>query len=844
MDSLPSDGAWDCLSPAQREAILALHRSRTAFIDESIEHADGHGGTGRPSALRKPTRTQGLSRFGRSRSYDDRLESETDDSGVRGVNGTNSSGAASHEDDSSDPGVKRGGRFTKAVSADRATRRDVKNEIHELNNMKNIRKTDIVTNGFGNVNKIISKQMNKSSVMSNGTSNITLDCRNVQGEKRRRSRIDVDGPFRDCSLERNLESIRENESSRRTPASDSQQNRIGLGRRTILTDNFESETKLHSLKEVKETVSSEEYDSGVNFKNDDSVDEYIRNRQKSGCEFSNDIESDRTPRSDSTSPTLPTKRERSNDHLRSKGDDLTSRKPSAEKDPFGGWDHTTTEKIEKTRPREREGRSIMSHSLDKHYQERSSSKSTKPSGEPLKSNLKVGYGAKLNSTFDYRTNLNQDQLNKYSSNWNNMILNRDVPIKPSSNNVSSSQAVVSGRESRFAKNTSSGVLTRSTGNLANRSAMAAHRKGDSSNWALTDPRRTPNPSHDRSSGKKYIRSKSLDRKYLDDDSSDEDSDFETRRRTERTRRYHRANQDWEVGHLRAEDRGRHRSREMLESRYNYNNSQPMKPKAKSAWDLSAQSKKVQDDFDDFEDIGFRTRSDFRNRWLSEDSDVTRRKKVSDSSGEFSRLQWNRRSCDFDLDLPSEEKERKLSDKSVEFDRKRWYRRSCDLDLDFEYHNRQRREVEFDVDWGRQALEHYDDFETEPVHTKGKSRRTRIAEQQLLQIQEPGRNKSRYEDPLRSDMRRGEDEDGRKTRMDNDNGRRTRMDDYGERRLRIDDFQGRHVRMDDDSGRRTRLEEHYRSKTSMGYHGKEKRERSRTPHLLRGKLRILKSILSF
>ncbi|XP_064077874.1 uncharacterized protein LOC135195547 [Macrobrachium nipponense] len=872
MDSLPSDGAWECLSPAQREAIIALHRSRLASTDDSSEHGENaRGGGGAEGLLEGP----GLPRRCRSRSYDDRLESETDDSGVRGVNGTNSSGAASHEDSSSDQGVKRGGgiggRFAKAASADRATKRDVKNEMHELNNMKNVRKSEVVTNGFGNVNKIISKQMNKCGAVPNGTSNITLDCRNVQGEKRRRSRIDVDGVFRDCSLERNLEAIRESNTSKRTSAaSDSQQNRVGISRRNILADNYVSENKLHSLKEVKETVSSEEYDSGVNFKNDDSVDEYIRNRQKGGCDLNHhDFESDRTPRSDSTSPTLPLKRDRSNDK-RPKGDDLTTRKPSSEKDPFGGWDHAG-EKMEKTRSREREGRAVMSHSLDKHYQERAK---TKSGGEPLKrSNLKVGYGAKLNSTFDYRTNLNQDQMNKYSSNWNNMILSCDVPIKPS-------QAPSSGRESRFTKNASSGAMTRSTGNLANKSAMAAQKKGDPANWGMSDPRRTPNASQDRSAGKKYVRSKSLDRKYLDEDTSDEDSDFETRRRTERTRRYNRGSQDWEVGdgggggRLRPDDRIRYRSREMLDYKYNYNG-QNVRPKAKSAWDLSGQSKRVEDDFDEFEDVGFRTRSDFRNRWQSEDSDVTRRKKVSDSSGEFSRMQWNRRSCDFELDYPSEERERKLSEKSVEFDRKRWYRRSCDIDQDFEYHNRQRREVEFDVDWGRRALEQYDDFEPEPVVSpkSNKKNRIRIAEQQqqLMQAHDVERvSKVRYGDPLITDMRRMEDENCRKMRMDdencrkmrmddencrkmrleNENGRQTRMDDFGDRRMRLDDVppgripQQSQQRLDDEAGRRTRLEEHYRSKTSMGYHGREKRERSKTPHLLRGKLRLLKSILSF
>lgn len=811
MDSLPCDGAWECLSPAQREAILSIHRMRTASTDDSSEHGEG-GGKGH-----RKGRGHGIPRFVRSRSYDDRLESETDDSGVRGVNGT-SSGATSHnshEDDSSDPGVKRGGRFAKAVSADRATRRDAKNEFHEMNNMKNMRKSE-VTNGFGNVNKIISKQMNKASAMPAGPSNITLDCRNVQGEKRRRSRIDVNSPFREGSAERNLEA----EPPRRAaPGSDSQQTRIGLTRRNILSETFESDSKLHSLKELKETASSEEYDSGVNFKNDDSMDEYVRDRQNGGCDFNNEFESDRTPRSDTTSPSLQRKRDRSTDRLRAKGDDLTARKASAERDPFGGWDRD-----DKNRSREREVRSALAST----HPERP--KATKPNGEPLKSNMKVGYGAKLNSSFDYRTNLNQDQLNKYSSNWNNMILNNDVPIKPSNAAALTPQAA--GREARFAKNGSSGALVRSTGNLANKSAVAAQvKKGDPNNWMMAaDPRRTPNASQERSAaGKKYVRSKSLDRKYLDEDTSEEESDFETRRRTDRVRRYQRANQDWEVGRPQGGDeRGRQRLRE---------SDSPRKPKAKSAWDLSGQYRNARDDFDEFEEVGFRTRSDFRNRWQSEDSDVTRHRKTSENS-EFGRMQWNRRSCDFDLDFPGEDLDRKSGDK--DFDRKRWYRRSCDLDLDFDLHqNRQRREVEFDTEWGRQTLENCDDFEPEFASGKGKRSRSRIAEQQLVSMEAPGKGKGRGDD-----KRRGDDEKGRRTRAEIESGRMTRLDDVDDRRLRLDDEPVRRVRMEDDNGRRTRLEEHYRSKTSMGHYGREKRERSRTPHLLRGKLRLLKSILSF
>nr|XP_053641498.1 uncharacterized protein LOC128695108 [Cherax quadricarinatus] len=790
MDSLPSEGAWECLSPAQREAILSIHRSRTASTDDSSEHGEG----GRHSGLRKPARLHAVPRFARSRSYDDRLESETDDSGVRGVNGT-SSGANSHnslEDDSSDTGFKRGpGRFAKVAAVDRAAKRDGKNDMHDMNNGKNIRKADIVTNGFGNVNKIISKQMNKCSGMVSGPSNITLDCRNVHGEKRRRSRIDVDDPFRECSVESSLEAIHEHEPSRRNGASDSQQTRLGLGKKNGLTENFESETKLHSL---KETASSEEYDSGVNFKNDDSMDEYVRDRQNGGCEFNSNLESDRTPRSDtSTSSTTPHKRDRSLERLRSKGEDPTPRKLSGERN-LPCWDRSL-DKLDKSRSQEREGRSGLTHSLDKQVSP-DRPKSAKSIGEPLKSNLKVGYGAKLNSSFDYRTNLNQDQLNKYSSNWNNIILSKDIPIK-SSSAIAVPQAVANGRESRFAKNPSGVVASRSAGHLANKTAVAAQKKADPVNWAVVgDSRKISSSSQDRGASKKYLRSKSLDRKYLEDDSSDEDSDFETRRRTDRVRRYQRASQDWEMGRLRGgDDRGRQRGKDMTDFKPLKRNppvsGQPIK--ARSVWDLSGYLKKTHDDeFDDFDDVGFRTRSDFRNRWQSEGDDVTCLRKLSDNT-EFNHKQWNRRSCDFELEFQNEDSDRRSWDKA-DIDRKRWYRRSCDLDLDFEFHNRQRREVEFDTAWGQETLEDCDEYDPELVEAKGK------------------RSRACVEDFMVCDSRRGQD----------DKGRRTRLDDVNDLRLHLED----------DQERRTRLEDHYRSKTSMGSHARDKRERSRTPHLLR------------
>ncbi|KAK3851326.1 hypothetical protein Pcinc_042015 [Petrolisthes cinctipes] len=686
MDSLPSEGAWECLSPAQREAILSLHRCRTTSTDDSSEHGD--------AAPRKNNRPHSAyPRFGRSRSYDDRLESETDDSGVRG-----SSGATSHnslEDDSSDPGLRRGnGRFTKAVSAERGGRRQP-----EAGGAARIRRPE-VTNGIGNVNKMISKQISKNPA----TSNITLDCRNVQGEKRRRSKVDADA-FKESGGGgvggRGLEAIREAPSRRSAPP-----------------DTYDPNPKV--VQGGKEVASSEDYDSGVNLRHDDSLDEFVR--QVSGCDLT-----DATP-----TPTSHTLRhDCSSDRLETGEDNITPRKPSVERDPFGGWGRS------QTRERTKGGRSGVEQ-------------------PPLKSNLKVGYGARLNSTFDYRTSLNQE-VNRYTSNWNNFILSHNVPIRPA-------PSAAPPRESRFAKHGGGGGgMARSTGNLAARSAALT--KKDPVSWAAHDPRRTPNPSQDRNTAKKYIRSKSLDRRYLDEDSSDEESDFETRRRTDRVRRYQKGSNpnEREVG------RGGGRGGEERGG--------PVK--AKSAWDLFAPTPTPtsRDDFDEFEQVGFRNRSDFRNKWESEDGQGGRRRKTSNDS-EFSRDKWSRRSCDLEVEFSNhQEHELGGGEGKMEFDRKRWYRRSCDLDLDFELHH-----------GGHQGSE---------------------GQQHQWNPQSP--RLQQHPDMHPNTMHHQEHDEGVS------------------------------------GGRRTRLEDYYRSKTSLDHrhdNTNNKRERSRTPHLLRGKLRLLRAFLSF
>ena len=728
MDSLPSDGAWECLSPAQREAILSLHRSRLICNDDSSEPGEG--------GLRKPMRSHAaFARFTRSRSYDDRLESETDDSGVRG------SGAASHnslEEDSSDTGVKRGpGRHNKVLECQGG--KGVREVQHDRGGRKGEAK------GLGNVNKIISKQMGKASVPSN----ITLDCRNVQGEKRRRSRVDVDGPFRD------LEAIRERDQE--AGVSQLSRSRPGPSRRTAVADcevqpHGLKETHLHALREVKEGGSSEEYDSGVNLKHEDSTDEYIKDLQSRSIEMPLDGECDRSPRSDlSSSPTSPIRHP----------DDLTARKPSAERDGFGGMDHSVDRKGNRGRSRD-----------------------ARANRAPVESRKKAAQGTKLNSAFDYRTCLNQDQAGRYTSSWNNIILSRKVPIR-----VAGAPA----RESRFTKNTAAGGG--GGGNMASKVAAVSNRKPEALNWMVMEPSRTP----DRPVSRKYLRSKSLDRKYLEDDSTDDDSDFETRRRTERVRRQQRASQEWDMGRGRLpQERGRQRG--------------PVK--AKSAWDLSGQENNLQDDFDDFENAGFRTRSDFRSRWENED----RHRKVSDHSQMGRNGPGNRRSCDFELDFARQDLDMICNDK-LDFDRKRWYRRSCDLDLDFElHHGQQRREELLEGEWDRRAQEHYPTpLEAELLAGLAKRGGSRYTEQQMLQLQSQSRSRGRCEEAMTGDAFH-----------ELEGGRRTRQEDLHE----------------EETGRRTRLEDYYRSRTSMDHRGPDKRPRSRTPHLLRGKLRLLKSILFF
>merc|ERR1739838_192178 len=90
----------------------------------------------------------------------------------------------------------------------------------------------------------------------------TLDCRNVQGEKKRRSRVDLDDRFKERVEPVSLNCSRETDIVSKIGHDDFQTNKPPIARRTII-EKFENETKLQSLKEINETLSSEEYDSSV-----------------------------------------------------------------------------------------------------------------------------------------------------------------------------------------------------------------------------------------------------------------------------------------------------------------------------------------------------------------------------------------------------------------------------------------------------------------------------------------------------------------------------------------------------------------------------------------------------
>lgn len=1073
MDSLPTDGAWECLSPAQREAILSLHHNRLF---------GGNNNTGEEEPLpvgasrnsRKPNTA--MVRYTRSRSYEDKLESETDDSGARGLGGSagTSSGSHSHnsqEDDSSDPGVNRskngngsGGIFTKSnniksLSVDRANQRQ--NHSNVVGQYP-IRARAGVTNGFGNVNKMISKQINKNVGINN--SNITLDCRNVLGEKRRRSCIfpDDEDPFRSGNFDLDPPS-----SCHRSPrgwgantprhGDPVPPDRAALSRRKIL-NKYETEVKgntnfgeeFHNSPKIefkdynvcsRVTPSSEEYDSGVTFRFDSSQDgggshQFSRDQPKSfssytdnNCgtknmshnfsslhngyysgNFMNDSTTTAVNGNATNTNSLGGGRIVNNNHTgmpnsymhhRTSGlhqssnnnagiefmnhDDSASsmlennlRIKAIDYSHSGMNSQNITKSVEMSRSAilrnvaNNENVSALNTTSSVIMNNKLCNGNNIP--EPLKSNLKSGCGDKMNSSLDYRSTMNQDAHNRYSSNWNEIILNNQVNSK-----INVKYDAYS--DDRIAK-TLPNPLTKSTGNLSSKAIINASNSNNSNNInnninTNTHSRNEVNFLHNdlerwdnfqnRLSPKKYVRSKSLDRKYLEDSSEDE-SDFEARRRFERERRYAR-NPEWDALRSKQVDTRlrkfnnnisdiRSSGREYASGRLNKVNwesnlttdiSGPQqhnlqKPKACSVWDLSRSSST--DRRDEFEDpmqmMGCRSRGEMISRWQNIDrklnggvinivendfqsrrgggEEITqfitptsrggkskevnngneasatfeesrtligRRKeeKLRNSrpeeiavqptaattvvrsptmdapiaatnqkiqwsrefieSREFSQKQWRRRSCDFELDAPNEA----LSQDHEAWDRKRWYRRSCDLDLDFDQHYRNKSN---NLVKQRDLSNMTQQFQSLPPYHDG----LQVPEEIILDKKRClGRREGRPLGPINGPP--SSNIYGQLTQEE------LRMLDSGHEMFLVDKTRipikdSPPARVDGRS--KSRMEEHVsnrnnlnnarkgrideRPKTSIGHYGKEKKDRSRTPHVLKGKLRLFKSILSF
>lgn len=650
LDSLPADGAWECLSPAQREAIISLHRAR--LTRSIINHSDFNDGVKRQNNNRKSNnnnnnkgQNKGIPRYCRSRSYEDKLESETDDSGVRLASGggTNSSSTSnshnSHEDDSSDPGVKKGGRFAKSPSASRFVRKEQKSSFVDFNKQKG------VTNGVGNANKIIAKQFHKSGQQC--SSNVALDYRNTSGDNTR-TRIG-------CSV-LGLENRQHQFDMRYRPYSGERivGKKEGISRKNILQRYQDSAPLI-----TKESTSSEEYDSGVHFQVDNKYEkEFIEpaksRRPTSGIDYDFEFESDQTPRSDSTpSPCFQNRKGMLQNADDSKGasrgliaDSLW--KPNAA--PIKRVAHSLPNKI----------------SIEK---------------EAAKENL-ISYKAQISSKYDYRTHINHEGVNKYSENWNSIVLSKVFPFKAYNNNNFCSSSL----QNSLCK-TSASPHGRSVGNLV----YDARQMRNNMN-----PNTDSNIIQDRSQGRKYIRSKSLDRKYLEDTTDDEDSDFEIRRRTDRVRRYAKVYQEWD-------DQSKPVSSKMSPFlRPTYPPKEVTKHKSKSSWDISDKVNHTDSNLE--ENSNFRSRSTILNRWKSEENELSKNCGQIDreeNRRDFDRYKWRRRSCDLELEFSDNNeggRNRTTTDPLGDLCHKQWQRRSCDFEIDFDED-----EEEEEDDTGRKKL---------------------------------------------------------------------------------------------------------------------------------------------
>ncbi|XP_018012019.2 uncharacterized protein LOC108669226, partial [Hyalella azteca] len=605
---------------------------------------------------------------------------------------------------------------------------------------------------------MISKQINRSTGV--GNSNITLDCRNVQGEKRRRSCIftDEEDPFRNIDQDPEIiptvrPTHRGELASRRVDPVP--MNRAALSRRKILN---KYETELPSIERepcatddlthgrncndyrmtvMRATPSSEEYDSGVNFRLDssqDTLENFPYDQPKSFPHAINSYNSGSTNNfssmpyggrfysggnssanerhslayngygADATDDrgngihavTMTNSARSATDFLRGGREEFvavtanSATSEQAQRRSEGFTACTISQSTAKTTRNVVDGNvksaqlrvtateNVNSYSglnpkyvHTNNFEKRQNNnncelttkiayKGTNGTNEPLKSNLKSSCGDKMNSSLDYRSTMNQDANNRYSNNWNEMILNNQVNLKYNVKYDACDDAKMNKTN-----------LTKSTDNVFHKTQHQNPGRANSRmpcknevNFHHNELQRFYDGRDCRLSPKKYNRSKSLDRKYLEDSSEDE-SDFEAHRRFERERRYAR-NPEWDALRLRNYENRLRRCFAMAET----NNSKSLtridgrhgkvnwetalttdialqhrsplmarpKLKAKSAWDLSRfdgdacrqeeQSRMLQ-----------KTRAGLRSRWQNID------KKIDDGTVDEAQL---------DRDLPRKE----------------------------------------------------------------------------------------------------------------------------------------------------------------------------------------------
>ena len=672
LSSIPQDGAWEKLSPAQKEAIVNIQRKKILCNQMQLQKS-----CSRVAAEKR-----------KKNNY--KMESETDDSGARNLGtGTHTSSGASLEDDSSDPELNK--------SPLKKHSRNESNHLTRLygtkNNKNNVRKS---SNVISNVDRMINKQMHKNSA---NLSNVTIDCRKAARDTRRKSDVFPDGhsslPYTNTTRQSELSPKRDkpcmsrkrildrydtadrncNNESMQYEKEDKFNDTVGMSL------NFEKEERLQvPIGVSRSSLTSESYDSGISARYDNSpVDDFM----------------------------------------------------SMENNKANYRDHSSSPPIN---PNDNENTQV------------SFSKWTpRNNSEILKSNLKNPGGKKMNSSLDYRTRMNQDATERYNTNWEAITrCNQMSRINAKYNPYNKD------RVSQFSRN----MLAKSTGNLSSVGTKTSDSKNvvnfvkhiqDDSDSGCSERVRTQ---------RKYYRSRSLDRKSLDD-TSEEDFDFEFSRRNEfenrrsrvldsgRGAQQHGASSGYfgrptrkpltannaadKVNYpARNHDAAAAQANDTKQSSLQLReSSQQLRVKAKSAWNLS-QAENY--DFNNpFTGANTPSRADFRARWQSANKADGKSELFNETRGyqnsvhrpgvqQQSNPPWNhsrnprlnelqntvnrneeasgpwrvrkddlhleksarsfgarRRSCDFELDAePSAEEI---------WEQRRWQRRSCDIDLD-------------------------------------------------------------------------------------------------------------------------------------------------------------------